>query len=1024
MLAIRFFFLFIVLLYQSGQAAELPDIFFKKISLENGLSHRKVNCILKDRRGFMWFGTEDGLNRYDGRYFVSFKYVHNQKNCISGNIISDLYEDQEGILWIATQDGGMTRYDYRLSASRQFKQFRHNIHNTKGIPENGITKIIQDNSGHLWLGTSGSYAVRFNKRTEKFDTPVKKGTKCVLALSMGEQDTLLAGRAGGGLLKINTKTLGFQSDARYNDLYAKLPHVSIPAIFKDKRGNAWLASWDKAVYCIRANGRRETLTSKAFQDAGIAKDDYVSFAEDQDGQIWMAGKQTGVAVYNPVTRHITSLRHEEQNEGSLSDDHVNVVYRDRNGIIWIGTNNGINVFNPLFTPFVQHKLPDRLTDITIYDFYNSAAGDLLIGTSDGIYIKKNGATTLEHKVVTYKGQSLVVTKFFMDEDKQLYIGTDFTLFKYDLKNNIADALPNTDADPVMKKLIDSRIVSIVRDTLDHHPVLLVSPYGHYLTYYDLIAKKWVSRQDSVKKILKRYNIKDNLIRKFYKDRQQNLWMATFRLGLGNWGNGARNVRYYSNDTGNRYSVSNNNVFDIQEDYAGNLWISTYGGGINYFSRKKQKFYHVPESSNLSEGLQLDKNNQLWMLCNGHVHMYDPSIKVYSCYDIPRLEHTGGLSGYIYKDDGGTLYAAGVNYYVTFKPASVAKIDYNPEIFFTDFKVFNQSRNEYLRNQTIELNYDQNQIAIEYAAPEYSGDNLQYSYKLEGSDRDWITAGKRNFVEYANLKGGNYTFKVRATNWKGTFTEKTSTIYIVITPPYWLTPWFYVIVFIVLSSIVYLIYRYRVNELLQQQAIRNGIAQDLHDQIGSTLSSISVYSEVAKKYYEQGKRTQMDDVLDTISTTANEMVTEMGDIVWAINPKNDHLASVLQRVQNYAGPLCNIKGINFIFDYDPSISAWDIGMQNRKNLFLILKETINNAVKHSRCRNLMVSIIQQDDIAELIVKDDGVGFNMENLGQGDHEASLGNGLSNIKSRASELKATIEFKSEQGKGTFLRLTFKRN
>jgi ligand-binding sensor domain-containing protein len=1019
----RYLILFIALLSQTGQAAELHDIYFKKIGMENGLSHRKVNCILQDRRGFLWFGTEDGLNRYDGRYIVSFKYLHNRKDCISGNIISDLYEDKEGILWIATQDGGMTKYDYRLSASRQFKQFRHNIRILKGIPENSINKIVEDNAGHLWLGTSNNFAVRFNKRAERFDTPVKKGTRCVFALAMGQHDTLLVGRAGGGLLKINTRTLAANSDKRYVDLYAKLPHASIPAIFRDKSGAFWLASWDKAVYRISADGSRETIISSEFQKAGIAKDDFVSFAEDH-GQIWMAGQKSGITVYDPSTRHITSIRHDELKEGSLSDDQTNVVYRDRKGIIWIGTNNGINVFNPLFTPFVQYMLPNRTKEILIYDFYKSAIGDLLIGTSDGIYIQKNGAHSLDHKIVTYKGLSLAVTKFFMDKDGQFYIGTDYTLFKYNLKANIVDPLPNTDADPVMKKLIDSRVVSIVRDTLDHHPVLLVSPYGHYITYYDLIDKRWVSRGDSVKKILKKYNIKDNLIRKFFKDKQQNLWMATFRIGLGSWANSAKNVKYYSNDIDNRYSVSSNNIYDIQEDFAGNLWISTYGGGVNYFSRKKQKFYHLSESSNLSEGLQLDPNNNLWMLCNGHVHKYDPSNMVYTCYDVPRLQNTGGLKGYIYKDNGGTLYAAGVNYYITFNPKSVAKIDYNPEIYFTDFKVFNQSHNEYLRNRTIELNYDQNQIAIEYSAPEYSGDNLQYSYKLEGADPDWIAADKRNFVEYANLKGGNYQFKVRATNWKGMFTEKMSTINIVITPPFWHTAWFYVAMFITISGIVFLIYRYRVNELLQQQAIRNGIAQDLHDQIGSTLSSISVYSEVAKKYYDQGERTQMDHVLDTISNTANEMVTEMGDIVWAINPKNDHLASVMQRVQNYAQPICNIKEINFAFEYDPSLTACNIGMQNRKNLFLILKEAINNAVKHSGCKNLLVNMAQHDATIELIVKDDGCGFNMEKTCSGDNAAFVGNGLSNIKSRAMELKADINFKSEHGLGTYLRITFKKD
>lgn len=1019
----RYISLFLILLTQTATATELPDIFFKKIGLENGLSHRKVNCILQDKRGFLWFGTEDGLNRYDGRYVVCYQYRHNDKTSISGNIINDLYEDKDGIIWIATQDGGMTRYDYRLSASRQFKQFRHNSHNVTGIPENGINKIIEDSAGSLWLGTSANFAVRFNKKTEQFDTPVRKGTKCVFALIMGRNDTLLVGRAGGGLLKINTKTLGYRSDERYEDLYAALPHVSITSMFKDNKGGIWLGSWDKAVYRLSPDASGEISVGSAFQKAGIVKDDYVSFAEDANGQIWMAGKKTGVAVYDPVENRITNLRHNEQKDGSLSDDHVNAVYRDRKGIIWIATNNGVNVFNPLFTPFVQHMLPKRATDVLIYDFYKTDEGNLLIGTSDGIYVKKNGSTRLEHKAVTFRGQPLSITTFFKDGDQQLYIGTDYTVFRYDVKMNKVFLLPNTDADPVMKKLINSRIVSIVRDTLDNHPVLLVSPYGHYLTYYDLAENKWVSRLDSVKKILKKYNIRDNLIRRFYKDKRQNIWLANFKTGLGDWEAKAQNVNYYTNDIDNRYSLSSNNVYDIQEDYGGNLWVSTYGGGINYFNRKKKKFYHLSESSNLSEGLQMDHNDNLWMLCNGHVHKYDPAISVYSCYDIPLLQNTGGLSGYIFKDGRGTLYAAGVNYYITFDPAAVAKIDHNPDIYFTDFKIFNIPHNEYLQKKVIELDYSQNQISIEYSAPEYSGDNLQYSYKLEGFDKNWIVAGKRNTVEYANLKAGNYQFQVKATNWRGTFTKKVSIIHVVIAPPFWQTGWFSAAMFTLMSGIIYFIYRNRVNNLLKQQAIRNGIAQDLHDQIGSTLSSISVYSEVAKRYYEQGDKNKMTEVLDTISFTADDMVTEMGDIVWAINPQNDHLESVLQRVKSYAEPLCLVKGIHFIFKYDPAMSANNIGMQDRKNLFLILKEAINNAIKHSECRNLFVNLMQHEKTAELIIKDDGRGFDMQKTGPANNYAS-GNGLFNIKNRAQQLDAAIEYRSEPGMGTYIRIAFQNS
>ncbi|GAA4323970.1 hypothetical protein GCM10023149_25280 [Mucilaginibacter gynuensis] len=993
-----------------------PAIYFKKIGIENGLSHRKVNCILQDRRGFLWFGTNDGLNRYDGRYMVNYRYLHNDKTCVSGNIISDLYEDTEGILWIATQDGGITRYDYRLPAARQFKQFRHNVHNPAGIPENGINKITSDRFGYLWLGTSSHYAIRVNKKTEKFDFPVKKGTRCAYTLAMSLNDTLLIGRAGGGLLKMNTRTLVSKSDPRYENLYDKLPHVTITSMYRDKSGLFWMGSWDKTVYTLNPQNNKEVNLGQKLRQANIPPDDYISFAEDNYGQIWMAGKNTGLAIYNMRSGIVSHYRHDEFKEGSLSDDHVNAVYRDRDGVMWVATNNGISMFNPLFTPFVQHRLPKAAADIIIYDFHELKDGKLLVGTSNGIYIKAPQSENLKHLPLSYKGQQLAVTKFYMDVDSSLYIGTDYTLFRLNaLKKNV-QVLAGTESDPVMKKLISSRIVSIIRDTLNGHPVLLVSPYGHYLTYYDLQENKWVSRSDSVRAIVKKYNIKDNLIRKLVRDKRGDMLLATYKTGMGIWAKGRQPIHYLVNDIENKYSLSSNDVFDIQEDYSGNLWISTFGGGVNYFSRNKQKFYHLTESSNLTEGMRLDSKGNLWMLCNGHVHKYDPLSHVYSCYDVPELQPTGGLSGYLFKDHYGTLYAAGINYFVTFRPESISKIKHDPPIYFTDFKIYDRSLNEYLYNKEIKLTYLQNQITIDYAAPEYSGDNLQYAYMLEGFDKDWIVAGKRNSAEYANLKGGTYKFKVRATNWKGTFTDRQSEITIVITPPFWQRTWFYILSILLICGIVYLVYRYRINSILQQQAIRNGIAQDLHDQVGATLSSISVYSEVARKYQENGQESQLSQVLGTISFTANEMVSEMADIVWAINPKNDHLESVFNRIRRYAEPLCAAKEINFVLKYTPGVASGNIGMHTRKNLFLITKEAINNAVKHSGCSNLIVSINGNNELVELVIRDDGIGFNI------DDSRNAGNGLNNITSRAEEMKATIEYKTEPGMGTYIRICFK--
>jgi ligand-binding sensor domain-containing protein/two-component sensor histidine kinase len=1018
-------FLLIGILLCNTVSAQNFDPYFTKIGTEKGLSHKKINCILQDRRGFMWFGTEDGLNRYDGRNFTIFRSEPKISAGLSGNIITDLYEDKSGVLWIATKDGGITKYDYRQAPLRQFKQFKHERNNPGSIPENGINKITEDAQGNLWLGSSDSYALRFNKKTEKFDIPVPGGAKWIMSFARGDKDILWVGRAGVGLLKINTSTLDAKEDRRYYDLYGSLPHSAVPAIFKDRSGTFWLGSWDNKVYHYPAGKPLDLGVKPEKAPAGIPDDEMVSFAEDNNSQVWMAGKNTGVSVYNRQTKHVYNLRHHPFIEGTLSNDHANVVYIDRSGIVWIGTDNGLNKYNPLFSPFVRNWLP-KINDnnIVVYDFYKDVRNTLWIGTSEGIFIKEEGSNTLEYRKVLYKGQKVAVTRFFMDTDHTFYVGTDYTLFKYQAESNSLTVLPHTDEDPVMSKLFSSRIVSIVRDTIDKHPVLLVSPYGHHVAYYDLRDQKWVSRADPDKNIISRFNLKDNLVRKLYKDKMGDTWLATNKFGLGRWKTGANlPVSYFSTDIKNKYSVSGDNVQDIIENKNGDLWVSTYGGGLNYFDRRREEFTHISPSSNLIEGITADNDDNLWMICNGQIHKYDVTAKTYSSYDLPFLQSSEGLRGYIYSDKRNRMYAAGMNYYISFEPEKIAGIARSPEVYFTDFKIFNKSFSHWLRQKTIVLNYYQNFFSIEFSAPEYTGENVSYAYMLEGADKSWIRVSKHNSANYSNLAGGKYRFKVKASNWKDNDLSNYKSILITINPPFWLTWWFFLLIIFIVSTIAYFLYQYRVNNLLEQQAIRNGIAQDLHDQIGSTLSSISVYSEVARIYQGQEKANQLNNILETISLTANEMINDMADIVWAINPKNDNLQSIISRIENFAKPLCKVKNINFIFKHNAKNQENIATTRIRKNLYLILKETINNAIKHAECENLEVELNVINDMIEVLIKDDGIGFAPDADFSSNITGSLGgNGMNNIRLRAEELKARLTIHSSPETGTVIRLLIK--
>ncbi|HVF80719.1 MAG TPA: two-component regulator propeller domain-containing protein [Flavisolibacter sp.] len=1003
--------------------AQPPSLFFEKVTVQNGLSHNKVNCILQDKRGFIWVGTDDGLNRYDGKSFVHFRHRPNDTSTISGNIITDILEDAEERLWIATADGGLSRYNYRLPPPQQFKQYKHLPGNAASIPVNAINALLEDKQHFLWLGTSGHSVLRFNKTTELFDD-ITKSAKTILDLCLDREGMIWVGRQGGGILKVNPSTLSYSEDQRYAYLYAKLPHVTVTALFRDKSGDMWFGSWDKVVYKqLAVSGKEEVF--KGSGPFTFQNDEVLSFAEDKAGRIWMGGREKGLHLYDAPSGRFYNYQYDPSKEGSVSDNRINAIFIDKDGRIWLATNRGICINNPGKQQFAQQFLKgDAPAPITVYDFFEGGDGSLWIGTSQGIFIKNKEGVIAQRKL-TYKGEPVQATSFFKDEDGSFYVGTNISLFKYNPATNSLALLPNTEKDGVMNRIIESRIVSIVKDSINGNPVLLTSPYGHFLAYYDFIKQKWISRLDSMN-IVQRFNLKDNLIRRFYKTKSGTIWMATASQGLGILvHNSLPKAGFFNHNPADPRSIASNNVYDMAEDEKGGLWVSTYGGGLHYFDVRKARFTQIAATNNLVEGIQTDHHQAVWMISNGHLHKYDPATNTYSTYSLPDLEKTGGIKGKIFKDGKGKLYVAGANYFISFHPDSIAETRVAPKVFLTDFRIFNQSFSHLLSQDKITLNHKDNYFAFEFAAPDFNpGSNALYSYKLEGFDRDWVDAGERNYVSYSNLEGRDYVFKVRVTATPGTWGKEYASIRITVIPPYWKRAWFFAVCAVALSLAVYGIYRYRINELLKRQGIRNKIAQDLHDNVGSTLSSISVYSQVAKIYHQQQKQDDLQKTLEKISSTSSEMISELNDTVWAINPRNDNMEIILQRMESLAKPLLASQNIQFHFSHDRHVIATNLAMEKRKNFYLVFKEAVNNVLKYAGCKNLSVTICQKGGFIIMKIADDGKGFDLAKTSEGYKSSDVyggGNGLKNMQYRAKEMRGHLKIETAPGKGSLVELRF---
>ncbi len=1013
-----FIIILLITLSASGQA---PYLYFRKITTQDGLSHNKVNCMLQDKRGFMWIGTDDGLNRYDGRYFTAFRHIPGDTSTISGNLITDVVEDNSGVIWISTSDGGMTKYDYRLSPRLQFKQFRHLPDDSTSIPINIVNDLVDDGKGYLWLATNGRGVIRFNKANNKFEAVKQSRGGNVSAVRIDDRDTLWVGRQGGGLMKLNTRTLGFVSDSRYQNLYANLPHAAISSLFIDDEKNVWYGSWDKLLYRYNSKLKQEEVFRSNSLPSTFPDDDVLSFAEDSLGMLWIGGRYYGLTLYDRRKNVFYNYRNDPAREGTIADNTINCIFVDRSGQTWLGTSKGISIFDNQNVAFNQQFLPATDGNTTIFDFYKDEDQTLWIGTSAGLFLQKTDGS-IEHPIISYKGTPLQVSLFFEDIDSTLYIGTDFSLFIINKKDFSIRLLPNTEKDKVVHNIIDSRIVSVVRDTIDNHPVLLVSPYGHFIAYYDLADRKWVSRADSAKNILSRFNVSDNLIRRIYKRRDGGIMMATRKFGLAVAPQAASPVFIYSQTNPTKpNSISDDNVYDVADDPRGNYWVTTYGGGLNEYTASGDHFNHIAGSDNLLEGARVDRQGKLWMISKGNLQRYDPATKSFNSFVLPDIEKSGGVRSYIYGDDEGNFYVSGTNYYIRFNPEKVRNISTEPHVFLTDFRIFNESYSNLIQRQEVRLNYDQNYFTLEFSSPEFRTGAVEYEYRLEGIDENWVGAGDRNIASYSNLKGGTYRFLVRASNRKGIWSREEAALNIIIIPPYWERWWFYGLIILLIAGAIYAIYRYRINELLKRQAIRNRIARDLHDAVGSTLSSISVYSQVAKIYKQQKKEEGLEDTLERIGSASSEMISEMNDIVWAINPRNDSMGTMLQRMDSYARPLLQAKNISFDFQYDPDIGELNLEMEQRKNFYLIFKESVNNALKYSGAGNIWVDVRVDHRKLEMEVRDDGKGFETAKLKAEAGRSLSGNGLANMRRRAGDMKGVCSILSSPDSGTTVKLVF---
>ncbi|HEX6387732.1 MAG TPA: two-component regulator propeller domain-containing protein [Anaerolineae bacterium] len=811
--------------------ATTKEVRFDHLSLEQGLSQSVVLDILQDSQGFMWFATQDGLNRYDGYEFRIFKHDSENSNSLSADFISAIAQNQDEMIWIGTNGGGLNHYD---PATGQFARYQHNADDPATLSDDIVNDVFIDRDNTLWVGTTNGGLCQFESEPGRFvcylndpEDPLSLSNNNVQAIAQDQEGALWIGTLGGGVNKFDR---GSEHFIRYQ------------------------------------NDPADPLT--------LSSDEVQELYVDSAGVVWIGTAAAGLNRFEPETERFTRFQHDPHDRHSLANDAITALLQDRAGVLWVGTDGGgLNALDPQSGQFTRYLAnaddPAAISSNQIWSAFEDAAGILWFGTFGSGLNKFDPA---RQKFALFRQDpgnpnglnNNLVWAFHEDRDGILWIGTNgggLNCFDPDSGQWLHYRFDPDDP----YSLPGDYVVAIHEDRQGR---LWLGTDGGGLSRLNRAAGQFI-RYDTFPSIAD-----------IHEDRAGQLWLGAFG-GLGKYDGQTDQFNFYQNDPDDPHSLSDNGVVAIVDDPDGILWVGTFNGGLNRFDPQTEEFVHYRHDSDNDNSLvndmilslHLASNGILWLGTIGGLDRFDPLAGTFTHYG----EHNGLLNDTIYailedghgnlwfssnmgltrfnpqtetfehfaKRDGlqsnefnqwaayktssGEMLFGGINGFNAFHPDLVHRISYIPPVVITGFQLFNEpvfpgpgSPLTQLIESTaeVELSYQDDFFTFEFAALHYSSpEDNQYAYMLEGFDKDWNNVGTRRFAGYTNVPPGNYTFRVKATNSDGIWNEAGPALRIVIPLPFWQTWWFRATVALGLVVVVASAVAWRVRTIdLQRQQL--------------------------------------------------------------------------------------------------------------------------------------------------------------------------------------------------------------
>lgn len=786
-----------------GVLARQPNLKLSNISREQGLSNSTVFCIYQDSYGFMWFGTGDGLNRYDGAQIQIYRNDPKSGHTISDNYVKYIFEDRQRNLWVGTTSG-LNLFERKLG---RFKKYFFNAATKPGNSGNDISCILEDTEHNLWIGTHGAGLATLDKKT-------------------------------GKLRSIGTE---YKNKSSFNSSH-------INHLFEDSNRNLWIAT-NQGITILN-------IRKKEFKNLiipGKSQVDVRTIREDSKGNKWIATEGNGIFMYDPNTGKFQNYY---QQSSGLGSNLVRTLMIDNKGKVWSGcVTGGLNLLDSKTNSFYRY-----ISDRTVSALFQDNQGNLWAGTHrGGVYLYAPDAqkfNIVQQQTSPHILSNNDVRVFFEDRKGNIWIGTDGGgVCKYNPETKTATKFRHRSADP--NSLGSDFILDIVGDNNSN---IWISSWAGGISFYNEKNKRFTRYLNDPRNS---WSISSNYVHKMIPDEKGNFWVGTYFGGLNYLNTASGTFTRFHSNRNSQTSMWGNNVISMCEDVKkGNLWIGTDDAGLNYFDRPSQSFKHYFVNESGPREIRIifkDRKNRIWLGAKG-MYLYNRKKDRFERYNKAPSLNTDFIKGILEDNHGllwistlnglvclnpekgtarrfntsdglqslefeanaalktrkGEMYFGGINGYNHFHPDKIPMNNFIPPVYFTELFIFSK-RAVPLKDDSplvqdlpfvskLNLSYKQSSLSVSYAALNYtSPNNNQYAYKLEGFDSDWNYVGNITKASYTNLNPGKYILKVKAANNDGIWSGRIASLTINITPPFWQTLWFQLLAgALIIGSVYYVL----------------------------------------------------------------------------------------------------------------------------------------------------------------------------------------------------------------------------